>query len=120
MAVFDERQQKEIRFSRLYATDEFRHGTDGHNAKLVIARMAWLLDKLVKELWAGPGLARLVQQMVPDMSLNCHSDSQWSVAYRNPEDGSWMETKKVGSPEEALRAALPHAGEPPEDDQASG
>ena len=41
---FDERQQKEIRFSRLYAQD-FAHGTEGHNAKLIIAKMASLLDQ---------------------------------------------------------------------------
>lgn len=40
---FDERQQKEIQLSILYAA-EFNHGTDGHNAKLIIAKMALLLD----------------------------------------------------------------------------
>lgn len=40
---FDERQLKEIDFSILYA-EQFHHGTDGHNAKLIIARMASLLD----------------------------------------------------------------------------
>lgn len=42
---FDERQQKEIAFCELYASD-FSHGTDGHNAKLIIAKMATLLDKV--------------------------------------------------------------------------
>lgn len=41
---FDERQQKEIEFCRLYALN-FNHGTDGHNAKLIIARMAYRLDE---------------------------------------------------------------------------
>lgn len=40
---FDERARKEITFSRLYAAD-FHHGTEGHNAKLIIAKMAELLD----------------------------------------------------------------------------
>jgi hypothetical protein len=43
-AAFDERQLKEIEFSRLYA-QMYRHGTDGHNAKLIVARMAELLDE---------------------------------------------------------------------------
>jgi len=40
---FDERQLKEIEFCVLYASD-FSHGTDGHNAKMIIAKMAELLD----------------------------------------------------------------------------
>lgn len=43
---FDERQMKEIRFDRIYAAD-FSHGTDGHNARLIIAKMADLLDSIV-------------------------------------------------------------------------
>lgn len=45
MERFDERQRKEIEFSKLYA-ERFRHGTDGHNAKLIIAEMAEMLDKI--------------------------------------------------------------------------
>lgn len=41
---FSERQLKEIDFCRIYARN-FSHGTDGHNAKLIIAKMAELLDK---------------------------------------------------------------------------
>jgi hypothetical protein len=40
---FSERQQKEIQFAELYA-DQFSHGTDGHNAKLIIAKMAKILS----------------------------------------------------------------------------
>ena len=43
-ALFDERQRKEIAFDRLYAA-QFGHGTDGHNAKIIIAKLADLLDK---------------------------------------------------------------------------
>ena len=43
----DERQLKEINFDIIYAAD-FSHGTDGHNARLIIAKMAELLD-LVQE-----------------------------------------------------------------------
>jgi len=46
---FDERQRKEIEFSILYL-NQFEHGTDGHNAKLIIAKMASLLDELETEL----------------------------------------------------------------------
>lgn len=41
--AFDERQLKEIEFCRVYA-DSYAHGTDGHNAKLIIATLARLLD----------------------------------------------------------------------------
>lgn len=42
---FDERQWKEIRFNRIYAAD-FAHGTADHNARLIIAKMAELLDTI--------------------------------------------------------------------------
>lgn len=42
---FDERQRKEIEFSKLYA-ETFHHGTDGHNSKMIIAKMAALLDEI--------------------------------------------------------------------------
>lgn len=41
---FDERQLKEIAFSRYYAR-HYAHGTDGHNAKLIIAKFADLMDE---------------------------------------------------------------------------
>lgn len=40
---FTERQLKEIEFCRIYK-EKFGHGTDGHNARLIIAEMAELLD----------------------------------------------------------------------------
>lgn len=40
--LFDDRQMKEIKFSCLYARD-FNHGTDGHNAKLIIAKFVDML-----------------------------------------------------------------------------
>lgn len=39
---FDERQQSEIALALLYA-EQFGHGTDGHNAKMIIAQMAKIL-----------------------------------------------------------------------------
>jgi hypothetical protein len=41
---FDERQLKEIRYCLVYDDDMFRHGTDGHNLRLIVAKMAKLLD----------------------------------------------------------------------------
>jgi hypothetical protein len=40
---FDDRQRREIELARLYAKD-FHHGTTGHNALMIIAKMADLLD----------------------------------------------------------------------------
>lgn len=42
---FDERQLKEIDFAVLYA-EKFAHGTDGHNAKMIIAKMADMLEEI--------------------------------------------------------------------------
>jgi len=42
---FDERQRKEIEFSIVYL-NQFEHGTDGHNAKVIIAKMADMLNKI--------------------------------------------------------------------------
>lgn len=42
---FTKRELKEIQFCRIYARD-FAHGTNGHNERLIIAKMADLLDKL--------------------------------------------------------------------------
>lgn len=46
---FDERQQQQIRFSRLYAR-EFHHGANGHNDMMIIAKMAELLDELERQV----------------------------------------------------------------------
>lgn len=45
-ALLDERQHKEIAFAEVYTRD-FHHGTTGHNALLLIARLALLLDVAV-------------------------------------------------------------------------
>jgi hypothetical protein len=39
---FDERQRKEIAYCIVYK-DNFGHGTDGHNIRLIVAKMAELL-----------------------------------------------------------------------------
>lgn len=48
-SFFDERQLKEIEFDKIYA-DDFHHGTDGHNARLIIAQMATLLDVITQKV----------------------------------------------------------------------
>lgn len=47
MAQLDERQQKELKFARLYQKD-FGHGTDGHHRLLLIARLADMLDEIYR------------------------------------------------------------------------
>ena len=46
---FDGRQRDEIRFCLLYER-EFHHGTDGHNAKVIISQMAKMLDAYEQQL----------------------------------------------------------------------
>lgn len=46
MSNFDPRQQKQINWSLAYDQDEFRHGDNGYNDKIIIAKMARLLDEL--------------------------------------------------------------------------
>lgn len=46
---FDDRQIKEIEFCSLYNA-EFSHGTDGHNAKIIIAHLVGLMNRLHFEL----------------------------------------------------------------------
>ena len=49
LSNFDDRQQKEIEFCKLYA-EKFSHGTDGHSAKLIIAKMASILNEIENEV----------------------------------------------------------------------
>jgi hypothetical protein len=55
--LLDDRQRKELELARLYDTDDFRHGTDGHNRLLLIAKLASLLDRVereghdIKQMW---------------------------------------------------------------------
>lgn len=48
MNLFDERQQKEINFCLVYA-QSFAHGTDGHHAKMIIAKMADILNAVERQ-----------------------------------------------------------------------
>jgi hypothetical protein len=43
LGAFTEREKSEIRLAVLYAQD-FNHGTDGHNAKIIIAKMVKILE----------------------------------------------------------------------------
>lgn len=42
-AQFTERELKEIAYCQLYQRD-FAHGTDGHNIRLIVAKLAAILD----------------------------------------------------------------------------
>jgi hypothetical protein len=42
-SAFTDRELKEIEFAYVYAS-EFAHGTDGHNAKVIIAKMQAILE----------------------------------------------------------------------------
>jgi hypothetical protein len=46
---FDERQLKEIKFNKMYA-EFFHHGTDGHNLRMIVARMAKVLDEIENQI----------------------------------------------------------------------
>ncbi len=55
MDSFDDRQRKHILWCMAYDQDEFRHGADGHNAMIIISKMA---DRLVS---SNEVIARLLQ-----------------------------------------------------------
>jgi hypothetical protein len=59
--VFTKRQIKEINFSMVYA-DDFSHGTDGHNAKIIIAKMAIMLNDIEQ--------GKTIEQIVSENSEN--------------------------------------------------
>lgn len=50
---FNERQLKEISFSRMYV-QHYAHGTDGHNAKMIIAKLADLMDVIEMQQEGAP------------------------------------------------------------------
>lgn len=62
LMLFDvERQRPEIAFDRLYA-DQYKHGTVGHNERMIIARMAELLDELEKVPEAAQRIEELLMR----------------------------------------------------------
>ncbi len=48
-ADFNGRELLEIKFDRLYA-DEYAHGTEGHQMRLLIAKLSRVIEKLVAPL----------------------------------------------------------------------
>lgn len=46
---FTERELKEIELAQVYVA-VFNHGTDGHNAKTIIAKFVDLMEEAVREL----------------------------------------------------------------------
>lgn len=47
MGYFSDEQQKEIEFSCVYDKN-YRHGTDGHNSKIIIARFSLMLGRVTE------------------------------------------------------------------------
>lgn len=47
-AQFTERELKEIEFDKLYQT-EFSHGTDGHNMRIIIAKLVAIIERMERE-----------------------------------------------------------------------
>lgn len=41
--VLDKREKSEVDFNRVYAS-QYAHGTDGHNIRLLVAKLARMLD----------------------------------------------------------------------------
>jgi hypothetical protein len=60
--LLEHRQMQEIEFARVYAT-KFNHGTSGHMAYMIIAKLAGMLDDAEDDAtanggslaWAGDG-----------------------------------------------------------------
>lgn len=43
--VLEERKQKEIEWNKVYDTPSFRHGTDGHNLRIIVSELAKKLNE---------------------------------------------------------------------------
>jgi hypothetical protein len=63
--ALDDRQQKEVEFSRVY-TSMYHHGTDGHHRMLLIAKLAGLLDTTETDLRTAQGQCKIFEEMVLD------------------------------------------------------
>lgn len=59
--LFDDRQRKEIHFNRIYLND-FNHGTSDHNLRIIVAKMAVLLDGLCEDSSVRKHIERLAIQ----------------------------------------------------------
>ena len=93
---FTERELKEIAFCILYHR-EFGHGTDGHNAKIIIAKLAAILDSV--EAFESP---------LDDTKLLIHLHMLWA------QEGTQSNlAKRLGVSQSALCVAL--SGRPPND-----
>ncbi len=69
---FTERQQKEIEFCKVYASRDFQHGTDGHNARMIIAQFADMMDKIEKDFYLVDSGGRLggIEEILNEPSSN--------------------------------------------------
>ncbi len=64
---FDERQIQEVEFCLVYVR-QFRHGTDGHNGRIVLAKLArliHLIDEIDPDVVKDAGM-RLMSETDPD------------------------------------------------------
>lgn len=70
MGYFSDEQQKEIEFSCVYDKN-YRHGTDGHNSKIIIARFSLMLGR-VTELVAKAAHGQF-KQLPPNERYTTHN-----------------------------------------------
>lgn len=48
--VLEDRKQKEIEWNKVYDTPSFRHGTDGHNLRIIVSELAKKLNEYEDEI----------------------------------------------------------------------
>lgn len=65
LMLFDARQQAEINFNVIYAR-QFKHGTNGHNERLVMARLYDLVNLLATEV---PGVTGKIEELLANGRL---------------------------------------------------
>lgn len=68
----DKRERDEIGFNRSYLRD-YHHGTNGHNERMIMAKLSILLDKLcewpkVQEIIEGLVLAHEIDKDKPEVA----------------------------------------------------
>lgn len=111
--LVDERQRKEISLAEVYATD-FNHGTTGHNAYILIARLAELLDVAVgvKQMPLPPEPA--------EVKLTFGKHSGRTLGELMYLDEGYVEWLAREARDEALRAAAQQVLATPIDDLVKG
>ncbi len=85
--ILDERQQSEVRFSKIYI-DKFNHGTDGHNPRILIATLARAIDLLASSAIC----CDVLEILVNGQPCSCPEDCSFSFNCNCP--SCKRETKK--------------------------